>query len=412
MMRRSLGALAAAGLLASAATPVAAQDSRVLTIPAGEPIKVGAMFVLSGANAVLGEDMVIGIETAVEDRGGEILGRDIELVIQDSLCTPEGGAQAAQALTSDPDIVGIIGPACSGAADGAAQIVTESGLTHISGSATAPALTFPDRDARFDGFLRTAWSDAVQGKVVAEYVFNELGLTKAATIHDGSIYAESLTQVFGDEFEALGGEITLATAVSDGQTDMNAVLTNVAVSEPELIYMPVFTDEGGFLVDQHDDIAGLEDVVLFGSDGLFSLDFVEAAGPAVEGMYLSAPNFSLLSDRYDAMLQSYLDLSGYDSPLQSFHGHVYDAINILFAAVEQVAVENDDGSLSIDLGELRSAIYATTRLPRRDRHADLHRERGLRCLDHRRLQDRPRDGRGRGLPARARLPDRVGTGTA
>jgi branched-chain amino acid transport system substrate-binding protein len=362
-MRRSLGVLAAAGLLATVASPVAAQDSRVVTIPDGEPIKVGAMFVLSGANAVLGEDMVAGIETAVEDRGGELLGHEIELVIQDSLCSPEGGAQAAQALTSDPDIVGIIGPACSGAADAAAQIVTESGLTHISGSATAPALTFPDRDARFDGFLRTAWSDAVQGKVIAEFVANELGVTRAATIHDGSIYAESLTEVFGEEFTKLGGEITLATAVNEGQTDMNAVLTNVAQSEPELIYLPVFTDEGGFLVDQHDDVAGLEDVILFGSDGLFSLDFVEAAGPAVEGMYLSAPNFGLLAESYQDMLDSYLELTGLDSPLQSFHAHVYDAINILFAAVEQVAVENDDGSLSIDLGELRSAIYATTDFP-------------------------------------------------
>jgi branched-chain amino acid transport system substrate-binding protein len=363
MMRRSLGVLAAAGLLATVAAPVAAQDSRVVTIPDGEPIKVGAMFVLSGANAVLGEDMVAGIETAVEDRGGELLGHEIELVIQDSLCSPEGGAQAAQALTSDPDIVGIIGPACSGAADAAAQIVTESGLTHISGSATAPALTFPDRDARFDGFLRTAWSDAVQGKVIAEFVANELGVTRAATIHDGSIYAESLTEVFGEEFTKLGGEITLATAVNEGQTDMNAVLTNVAQSEPELIYLPVFTDEGGFLVDQHDDVAGLEDVILFGSDGLFSLDFVKAAGPAVEGMYLSAPNFGLLAESYQDMLDGYLELTGLDSPLQSFHAHVYDAINILFAAVEQVAVVNDDGSLSIDLGELRSAIYATTDFP-------------------------------------------------
>ncbi len=363
MMRRSLSVLAAAGLLATIAAPAAAQDSRVVIIPDGEPIKVGAMFVLSGANAVLGEDMVAGIQTAVADRDGELLGHEIELVIQDSLCSPEGGAQAAQALTSDPDIVGIIGPACSGAADASAQIVTESGLTQISGSATAPSLTFPDRDARFDGFLRTAWSDAVQGKVVAEFVFNELGVKKAATIHDGSIYAESLTNVFADAFTALGGEITLATAVNEGQTDMKAVLTNVAESEPELIYMPVFTDEGGFLVDQHSDVAGLEDVILFGSDGLFSLDFIDAAGPTVEGMYLSAPNFGLLAEGYQDMLDGYLELTGLDSPMQSFHAHVYDAINILFAAIEQVAVENDDGSLSIDLGELRSAIYATKDFP-------------------------------------------------
>ena len=121
------------------------------------------MFVVSGANAALGDDQRIGVEVAAEDRG-QLLGHDIELVLQDSLCTVEGGALAAQALTSDPDIIGIIGPTCSGAVDGGAQIITEAGLTHISGSATSPPLTFPDREARFDGFLRTAWNDAFQGR--------------------------------------------------------------------------------------------------------------------------------------------------------------------------------------------------------------------------------------------------------
>ena len=363
MMRRSLGVLAASGLMVTAlAVPAAAQDSKVVTIPDGESIKLGMMFVVSGANAALGDDQRIGVEVAAEDRG-QVLGHDVELVLQDSLCTVEGGALAAQALTSDPDIIGIIGPTCSGAVDGAAQIITEAGLTHISGSATSPPLTFPDRDARFDGFLRTAWNDKVQGAFVADFVFNELGLTKAATIHDGSIYAESLVGVFADEFESRGGEITLATAVNDGQTDMVQALTNVAQSGPELLYFPIFIDEGGFIVDQAADAAGMEDVVLFSSDGVFSPKFIDAAGPNAEGMYLSASNFDLLADTYPAMLERYLEIGNIDQPLATFHGHTYDAANIVFDAVEAVGVVNDDGSVSIDLGELRSAMFATTDHP-------------------------------------------------
>ena len=363
MMRRSLGVLAAAGLLATvAAVPASAQDSRVVTIPDGEPIKLGMMFTVSGATAALGEDQRIGVEVAAEDRG-QVLGHDIELVLQDSLCSVEGGALAAQALTSDPDMVGIIGPTCSGAVDGGAQIISEADLTHITGSATAPALTFPDRDARFDGTLRTAWNDAFQGAIVADFVFNALGVTKTATIHDGSIYGESLAGVFADEFEALGGEITLATAVNIGDTDMRQVLTNVAESGPELVYMPIFPAEGGFLTDQAADVAGLEDVILFGSDGLFTPKFIEAAGPNAEGMYLSASSFDMLADTYPAMLERYLEVGNIDQPLATFHGHTYDATNIILNAVEEVGVVNDDGSLSIDLGELRSAIYATTDHP-------------------------------------------------
>ena len=317
---------------------------------------------LSGPNAVLGQDMVYGIEVAVEDHGGAILGHPIELSVQDELCTVEGGAQAALALASDPTVVGVIGSSCSDATVGGIQTLTEAGLTAISGSATRPSLTEPDRGPEYAGFLRTAWSDAIQGKFVAEFV-QSLGLTKAATIHDGSAYAEALVGVFEDEFKALGGEITISEAVSAGQTDMNPVLTNVAQSGPEVIYMPVFTAEGGYLVDQHEGVAGLEDVVLIGSDGLFSQDFVKAAGPSVEGMYLSSPNFSAFQDTYADLVAKYLDLSGLDSPLQAFHAHAYDAASMMLDTVEQVAVENEDGSMSVDLGQLRDALYATTDYP-------------------------------------------------
>ncbi len=364
MMRKSLGVLAATGLLATAAAaPAVAQDSKVINIPAGEPITLGVYQVLSGPNAVLGQDMVYGIEVAVEDRGGEVLGHEIELNIQDELCTVEGGAQAALALANDPTVVGVVGSSCSDATVGGIQTITEAGLTAISGSATRPSLTEPDRGPEYAGFLRTAWSDAVQGKFVAEFVANELGLTKAATIHDGSAYAEALVGVFEDEFEALGGEIVVSEAVSAGQTDMNPVLTNVAAAAPEVIYFPIFTAEGGFIADQYADVAGLEDVVLIGSDGLFSQDFVNAAGPNVEGMYLSSPNFGAMQDTYADLVESYLDISGLDAPLQAFHAHAYDAAAIILDTVADVAVENDDGSLSIDLGALREALYATADYP-------------------------------------------------
>jgi branched-chain amino acid transport system substrate-binding protein len=362
MMRRSLGVLAATGLLAtSLAAPAVAQD-KVVNIPDGEPVTLGVFQVLSGPNAVLGQDMVYGIEIAVADRDGEILGHEINLLIQDELCTVEGGAQAALAIASDPTVVGLVGSSCSDATVGAMQTITEAGLSTVSGSATRPSLTEPDRGPEYAGFLRTAWSDAIQGKFVAEFV-QSLGLTKAATIHDGSAYAEALVGVFEEEFEALGGEITIKEAVSAGQTDMNPVLTNVAQSEPEVIYFPIFTAEGGFIADQQEGVAGLEDVVLVGSDGLFSLDFVRAAGDGVEGMYLSSPNFDLFQESYADLVEKYLDISGLDSPLQAFHAHAYDAASIMLSAIEAVAVENEDGSMSVDLGALREALYATTDFP-------------------------------------------------
>jgi len=55
---------------------------------------------------------------------------------------------------------------------------------------------------------------------MAHYVYDELGLRTAATIHDGSPYANQLQQVFAEMFESPGGTITAQEAVNWGDTDM------------------------------------------------------------------------------------------------------------------------------------------------------------------------------------------------
>jgi len=340
------------------ANEIPTDELGVVEIPEGDPIHLAFWGVLSGPDSSLGVDAQRGFEIAIDDRGGELLGREIEMSSEDGLCTPEGGATAAQKLAADTTIVGLIGSVCSDETVGGIQTITEAGLTTISASNTRPALTAEDRDETFAGYLRTAHSDAIQGDVAAQFVYNELGLTTAATIHDGSAYAEALQQVFADSFTALGGTITAQEAVDKGQTDMSTVLSTIAASEPELLYMPVFTAEGGFLVAQSGDAAGLEDVALMGADGLFSTDFLEAAGPNVEGMYLSSPDFTAFGDAYQDFLAAHEEKYG-EPPLQVFHAHGYDAANILMNAIEEVAVEVD-GTLYIPQGALREAIYATT----------------------------------------------------
>ena len=345
----------------SAAAEPPTDELGVVEIPDGEPLHIGFWGVISGADASLGTDSQRGVEIAIDDLGGELLGHEIQLTSQDGLCTPEGGATAAQALAADTTIVGLIGSTCSDETVGGIQAITEAGLTTISPSNTRPALTAEDRDETYAGYLRTAHNDEVQGRVVAEFAYNELGLTTAATIHDGSAYAEALQQVFADEFAALGGTITSQEAVDRGQTDMSTVLSNVAADSPEFLYYPIFTAEGGYITSQVRDVGGLEDTVLAGSDGLFSGDFVEASGPNVEGMYLSSPDFSAFTDAYADFLSAYEEKYG-EAPIQIFHAHAHDAANMLFQAIEDVAVEVD-GTLYVPKGALRDRIYATADFP-------------------------------------------------
>ena len=108
-----------------------------IEVLAGDPIKLGGMLTISGATAYLGEDSRGGMEIAVADRG-QILGRDVDIQVEDSLCSAEGGQTSAQKLASDPTVVGIVGTNCSSAAAAALPIISSAGLSLISPSNTSP----------------------------------------------------------------------------------------------------------------------------------------------------------------------------------------------------------------------------------------------------------------------------------
>lgn len=327
-------------------------------IAADEPIHVAYWGVLSGADGTLGEDSKRGVEIAIDDKGGKLLGHDVLLTTEDAGCTPEGGATAASKLAADTSIVALVGSSCSDETVGGIAAITNAGLTTISPSNTRPALTSPDRGPDFAGYLRTAHSDAFQGKAVAEFAYNVLGARKAATIHDGSAYAQALQQVFADNFVALGGEIVAQEAVAKDATDMRPVLTSIASKGPEFLYYPVFVAVGGFITSQVREVAGLEEVKLAGSDGIFTPDFLKAAGPNVQGMYLSSPDFSAFPEGYASFIEKHQAKYG-GAPLSIFHAHAYDAANIIFNAIEKVAVVEADGTIYIPRQALRDAIYAT-----------------------------------------------------
>ena len=123
-----------------------------MTVAPGDKLHIAFWGVLSGSDASLGTDSQRGVEIAIDDKGGTLLGHDIELTSQDALCTPEGGATAASALAADKSIVGLIGSTCSDETVGGVAAITAAGMTTISPSNTRPQLTDPNRDATYAGY--------------------------------------------------------------------------------------------------------------------------------------------------------------------------------------------------------------------------------------------------------------------
>lgn len=323
-----------------------------------EPVHIAYWGVLSGPDSSLGEDSKRGVEIAIDDKGGKILGHDILLTTEDGGCTPEGGATAASKLATDQSLVALVGSSCSDETVGGIATLTNAGLTTISPSNTRPLLTDPNRGPDYAGYARTAHSDAFQGKAVAEFAYNFLKVKKAATIHDGSAYAQALQQVFADEFVKLGGTIVAQEAVAKDATDMKPVLTTIAAAGPEFLYYPVFVAVGGYVTAQVRDVAGLENVYLAGSDGIFTADLLKGGGENTKGMYLSSPDFSAFTGDYAGFIEKHKTKYG-GATLSTFHAHAYDAANIIFAALEKVAVVQEDGTIFVPRTALREAIFAT-----------------------------------------------------
>ncbi|MDQ3751693.1 MAG: branched-chain amino acid ABC transporter substrate-binding protein [Actinomycetota bacterium] len=327
-------------------------------VGADDPIKVGTLLVITGPNSALGLDSQYGVEIAAQMRP-DVAGHPVELTNEDEGCAAEGGQTGAQSLVSDPQIVAVIGTSCSSAGVPAAEITSEKGVLMVSPSNTAPDLTDPATHQPF--YARTAHNDLVQGAAMAQFAAEEIKAKTAATIHDGSPYADGLQTVFSEKFESeYGGTITTQEAVQVGDKDFKPVLTSIAAEEPDYLYYPVFVPEGAGITQQAQQTAGLADTDLAGSDGMLSEDFVDAAGKdAAIGMFLSGPDLQYKGSFYqEKFLPAYKKEFG--NPPSVFHAHAFDATNMLFDAIEEVAVETDDGGLLIPRTQLRDAFFDTS----------------------------------------------------
>jgi len=345
----SESAAASASLAADPAAACDALENGCFEVAAGEPLTIASALSITGDTAFLGNDSNFGIDVAWEERG-QVLGRDVEVVHEDAGCGDAAAGQtAAQSILGNPAILGVIGTTCSRTAVTAMAVLGPAHVVMVSPSNTAPGLTNADHE-QFGGeyFFRTAYNDKVQGAAVAKYACEVLKVATAATIHDGSPYAEQLQGVFGEQFTAqCDGTVTSVNAMAVGDTDFHALLTTIAAETPDMVFMPIFDPEGPLIVNQSRNIPALKDTIFFGADGVKDAGFIQAAGTVAEeiGMYFSGPDLNFGTAYTDDFLPKLLDLEGTEQPLAPYHAHGYDAYNILMDAVESAHVGDDaDGT--------------------------------------------------------------------
>jgi branched-chain amino acid transport system substrate-binding protein len=362
-----VAALAATAALAAGAPAMAAQtlggvtdDIGVVRIPKGAPITIGGYWVISGADTALGTDSERGAQIAFKDHKNMVAGHPVNFVVEDDGCNAEGGQTAGTKLAANPNIVIVLGPACSSAATPAAPILWHAGITDIGTASSAPSLTAPDRKPDYDGFLRTIASDLGEGREDASWIYNKLGAKSVVAIHDGSPYAQQLAAVMGKNFVEDGGKLLSTEAVAPTDVDMHPVLTRIATEKPDAIYMPIFVAAAAQILRQSKEVPGLEKTTIIGGGSLMAPEFIQAAGPSVVGFRIAYPNVSedALGKAYPKLVEEYKDMFG-EAPISGYHGNAYDAAVIAITAIEKVAKTGPDGATYIGRKALRDAAFTT-----------------------------------------------------
>lgn len=273
MFRRSLLVLTLM-MFVMAGSLVAAQDT---------PVKLAVFGPFTGPAASIGQEQLNWARLAVDDFN-EATGWNVELVEADTQLDPAVAVTVAEAILADPEVLGAVGPAGSQEVEAIGQMFVDSGLVHVSSSATRPSLTA----SGFNTFFRVVPTDAAQGPTDARFIYNELGATQLFIIDDQSSYAVGLADEVEATFTELGGTVVGRESVTQDDTDFSSLVTLAASSGAEVVFFPgQIASQGALFARQL--VEQGSDIILFGADGFQSVeDFIVGAAGASEGAYVSA----------------------------------------------------------------------------------------------------------------------------
>jgi branched-chain amino acid transport system substrate-binding protein len=339
--------LVAAVVIAAALIALACRPGReTQTASAASDIPVGVYAALSGSEAAFGQATLQGVKLAAEEinNSGGVLGKKIRLVTEDDQGKAEEAASVVTKLITGENVIAVIGENSSNQSLAAAPICQANKVPMISPSSTNPNVT-----KKGDYIFRVCFTDPYQGKAIATFVRQNLGLTDAAILRDNkNDYSVGLSEVIRDVFTKLGGKIVAEQSYSGGDSDFRPQLTAIRAAKPQVLFVPGFYTEAGQIAIQARDL-GIT-VPLVGGDGWDSPTVIAIGGKAVDGCYFSDHYF--VGEPRPAVQRFVGEIrkrTGKNPDANSALG--YDALRILADAIKRVR--------SLDRKAIRDQIAQT-----------------------------------------------------
>ncbi len=235
-------------------------------------VRLGVFEPQTGDNGAGGKQEILGMQYAnyvqpTVEIGGETY--DVKLEIVDNRTTPENGPSAAAELLNR-DVSVVMGSYGSGVSSAGGTVFAEAGMPAIGTSCTNPQVT-----ADCEVYFRLAFLDPFQGTVLANYAYNELGVTNAYVLGMlGSDYDQGLVYYFTQAFEQLGGTVT-AESFPEGTANFVSYINNAKSAGAGVIFAPISINYAQLVVEAAD--AQGFDGALLGSDTWDSNKVIESA---------------------------------------------------------------------------------------------------------------------------------------
>jgi branched-chain amino acid transport system substrate-binding protein len=301
--------------------------------------KIGVIAPLSGDLSALGLGIQHSVELAVKQANDSnaIPGWKLEVSAQDDEAKPDVGKNAATALASDADVIGVVGTLNTSTSQQVQPVLAPKNIAQVSPANTGPGLTqgadwqkSPKRP--YPTYFRTCTTDAVQGPFAARYLFETAKITKVATIHDKKAYGQGLVGTFTEEFKKLGGTVVAAETINPDDSNYQAVVSAVKPAAPQAVYYGGEYPQAGPLSQQMK-AAGLN-VPLMGGDGIYDPKFIQLGGKTAAGdlaTSVGAPVDTLPSAK--KFVEDY-NAAGFKEPYAAYGGYSYDAANAIINALK------------------------------------------------------------------------------
>jgi branched-chain amino acid transport system substrate-binding protein len=292
-------------------------------------IKIGVVGPMSGGMGQLGRSVRQAVEAQAEEwnEKGGLLGRRIELIVEDDRDDPKEAVAAAERLVR-AGIWGVIGHLTSASSLPASAVYHAAGIPQITPSSTDPRLT----EQQFSNLFRTCGRDDRQALVAAEFVLKTLDPARVIVVHDRTSYGRALAEAFRRTIAQRDLDVILTIeTLAPGDRNLAHLVGVVKDGEPNVVYFAGIFREAGPLLKRLRE-QGVNAAFVTG-DGVIGTEFIDLAGEAAAtGTYLTfAPN-PLQMPSAEAAIRRFESRHGAIGPYTLY---AYDAAGALFTAIHR-----------------------------------------------------------------------------